>query len=493
MLAILKPNTRQEQKTGEKPLVSVIIPTKNSGITLPMCLSSIKNQTYPNVEIIIVDSFSADGTKRIAEYHAARVIEANAKRSEARNWGANSAVSEFVFFIDSDMKLDLNVVEECVKRIKEGYDAIIVPEISVGEGFWAQSKALEKLCYVGDDLIEGTRFLRRSVFEALGGYDPELEAGEDWDLLNRIRKAGYRIARIRSFIIHDEGRLSLMDSVRKKHYYARTIDKYIQKYPDVAKKQLTLLRPAFLRNWRKIVADPPHAFGLLVMKICEFGVGWLALIKGKDEKKGVHLTRVDYTKRHLEDRKIYLINHFLPSGPHRFLDLGCGTGVYLSHLSEKGEVVGLDLSPKLCKLSKKLGFDIIIGDGMHLPFKNEAFYGIWASEILEHLSSLVVFEELERVTARRIIATIPNPFSFNYRADSSHKLRYTISSLKVYLKTRRNWRYNIVGLGIEWPSAPKGMKLPRFFKLLTFCLTFGMPWLAPTICIMGYKEIRKIA
>jgi glycosyltransferase involved in cell wall biosynthesis len=278
MATISKSNTMQEQKTSEKHLVSFIIPTKNSGRTLPICIRSIRNQTYPNIEIIIVDSFSSDGTKRIAENHAARTIEANVKRSEARNLGANSAVGELVFFIDSDMELDPNVVEECVRRIKEGYDAIIIPEVSVGEGFWAKSKALEKLCYVGDDLIEGARFLKRSVFEALGGYDPELEAGEDWDLSNRIRKTGYRIARIKSPIMHHEGRLSLMDSVRKKYYYAGTIDRYIQKYPEVAKKQLTLFRHAFLRNWRKIVADPPHAFGLLIMKICEFGVGWLVFI-----------------------------------------------------------------------------------------------------------------------------------------------------------------------------------------------------------------------
>jgi glycosyltransferase involved in cell wall biosynthesis len=285
MVATLKSNIILGQKTRETPLVSVIIPTKDSGIILPICLRSIRSQTYPNIEIIIVDCFSADGTKRIAKGNAARIIEADAKRSGARNLGAYSASGEFVFFVDSDMELDRNVVEECVGKIKDGYDAIIIPEFSVGEGFWAKSRALEKLCYVGDDLIEATRFFRRGVFEAVGGYDPELEAGEDWDLVNRIRKAGYRIARIKSFIMHNEGRLSLMIAVRKKLYYAKTADRYIQKYPDLAKKQLTLFRPAYFRNWRKIVADPSHAFGLLIMKICEFGVGRLVFIKNDSRKR----------------------------------------------------------------------------------------------------------------------------------------------------------------------------------------------------------------
>lgn len=473
----------------EQPSVSVVIPTKNSETTLQRCLVSIRKQTYPNTEIIIVDSYSRDGTEKIAENCGVRIVESGAKRSEARNLGVNIARGEFVFFIDSDMELDSHVIEECVGKIKEGYDAIIIPEISVGEGFWAKCRALEKLCYVGDDLIEGTRFFKKSVFKALGGYDPQLEAGEDWDLSNRVRKASYRIARVKRFVMHHEGRLSLRDSVKKKQYYAKTIDRYIQKHPDLAKKQFRLLRPAFIKNWRKMVADPIHTVGLFGMKICEFVVGRLGLVKNKKGVENKLPADIDYAKRLLEDRKAYLINHFLPSGPYRFLDLGSGSGVYLSLLSKKGkQVVGLDVSHDLCKLSKSLDFDIIRGDAMHLPFRNKIFDGIWASEVLEHLSSLGVFDELERVTNLCIIATIPNPYSLNYKADSSHKLRYSISSLKAYLKTRKDWNYKVFGLGIEWPAAPMGIKLPKFVKLLTLYLTFYIPRLAPTICIIGQKK-----
>ena len=50
-----------------KPLVSVIIPTYNSEKTLPLCLESIKRQTYKNIEVIIVDNFSVDRTVDIAK------------------------------------------------------------------------------------------------------------------------------------------------------------------------------------------------------------------------------------------------------------------------------------------------------------------------------------------------------------------------------------------------------------------------------------------
>ena len=57
-----------------KPLVSIIIPTYNSEMTIGKCLESIRNQSYENVEIIIVDSFSGDGTAKLAERYGARIF-----------------------------------------------------------------------------------------------------------------------------------------------------------------------------------------------------------------------------------------------------------------------------------------------------------------------------------------------------------------------------------------------------------------------------------
>ena len=58
----------------ENPLVSVIIPTYNSSRTLEKCLESIKNQTYKNIEIIVVDNNSTDNTKEIAKKFADKAI-----------------------------------------------------------------------------------------------------------------------------------------------------------------------------------------------------------------------------------------------------------------------------------------------------------------------------------------------------------------------------------------------------------------------------------
>ncbi len=259
-------------------LVSVVIPTKNSGETLETCLKSIKNQTYSNLEIIIADCYSTDGTKGIVEKFGAKFIECGVGRSEARNIGAREAMGDYILSLDCDMELTAGVVEESVSETDEGFDAIIIPEISVGIGFWSRCKALEKTCYLGDELIEASRFFRRDVFEAVGGYDPKLEAGEDWDIHQRIRNKNFRIGRIDAFIRHHEGKLSLQDTILKKYHYGQTMKYYKTKHYVLARRQLTLVRPAFLRNWRILAEDPIHALGMFFMKTCEFVAGGFGLL-----------------------------------------------------------------------------------------------------------------------------------------------------------------------------------------------------------------------
>jgi glycosyltransferase involved in cell wall biosynthesis len=254
----------------DDPLVSVIVPTFNSGNFLDKCLCSIEAQTYGNIEAIVVDNYSMDKTREIAEKHQAKVVLLNGIRSKARNIGLKAAKSDFIFSIDSDMVLTPNTIAECVAIVQSGFDAVIVAELSVGEGFWAKCKALEKSCYIGDNLIEAARFFRKETLDAVNGYDRDLEFGEDWDLTLRIRKLGYRIARTRAHLIHQEGKLRLKDSVLKKRHYSKTYEAYRRKHPEEAKSQLQLIRPAFVRNWRKLAIDPMHALGMIFMKTCEF-------------------------------------------------------------------------------------------------------------------------------------------------------------------------------------------------------------------------------
>ena len=146
-----------------KSLVSIIIPTKNSSTTLGACLKSIKNQTYKNIELIVVDNNSTDETKVIAKKYTDKVFNKGPERSAQRNYGVKQSNGEYTLIIDSDMELSEKVVENCVKKIQSNthIKAIIIPEESFGVGFWAQCKKLERSFYIGVDWIEAARFFEK--------------------------------------------------------------------------------------------------------------------------------------------------------------------------------------------------------------------------------------------------------------------------------------------------------------------------------------------
>jgi len=268
---------------NNKPIVSIIIPTYNSAKTLDACLKSVRAQSYRNIEIIVVDNYSADTTKQISELQGAYFFQKGPERSTQRNFGAKKSRGEYLIFIDSDMELTPIVVEKCIEKMdQDNIACIIIPEISFGEGFWAQCKALEKECYIGDDTIEAARFFKREIFFSHQGYDEEIAGGgEDWDLPQRIKNNDYSISRINALIKHNEGNLTLFGTMKKKYYYAKTFHKYIKKHPSVAKKQFKLIRPAFTRNWKKLVRRPVHALGMFFMKFCEACASIVGLMSTK--------------------------------------------------------------------------------------------------------------------------------------------------------------------------------------------------------------------
>jgi glycosyltransferase involved in cell wall biosynthesis len=252
------------------PLVSVVVPTLNSGRFLERCLRSVRAQTYESIEIIVVDNYSEDQTREIAKAWGARVLLKGPERSAQRNFGAENASGEYLFFVDSDMELTPKVVEECVKCVSEGYDAIIIPEITVGEGFWSRVRALERAAYVGNILFEASRFFERKVFEELSGYDKALTGPEDYDLQTRLEKINYRVEHITSHITHHEEDLRLLPYLKKRLYYSRSFKRYAKKHPEKAKRQLGLRRATVY--WKALKKNTGLGFALFLLKGTEYAV-----------------------------------------------------------------------------------------------------------------------------------------------------------------------------------------------------------------------------
>jgi glycosyltransferase involved in cell wall biosynthesis len=259
-------------------LVSVIVTTRNSERTLEACLASIREQTYPNVELITVDNGSSDLTQEIAERFSDAVLQKGPERSAQRNYGVEKSHGNYLLFIDSDMVLEPGVVSDGIDALSDpAVRAVIIPEESFGEGFWAQCKVLERHCYVGEDNVESARMYRRQDFLDVGGFDLELTGPEDWDLTGRIAGRSVR-PRTASIIHHDEGRISLRGNFVKRRYYAPGYLGYLVKHRNGALAQgNALFRPAFLRHWRDLAREPAVALGMFVLKFVEFlGVAQVA-------------------------------------------------------------------------------------------------------------------------------------------------------------------------------------------------------------------------
>ncbi|MBC7942949.1 glycosyltransferase family 2 protein [Candidatus Saccharibacteria bacterium] len=267
-----------------KPLISVIVTTYNNTATLDACLTSIANQSYTQIETIVVDNNSTDDTKQIARAHTDKVYNIGPERCTQRNFGVSKADGNYVMIIDSDMELGKNVVRACVKQIAVHTElkALVIPEESFGQGFWAQCKRLERSFYVGTPWMEAARFFDTQTYLAVGGYDERLISGEDWDLSQRVSDQA-PTGRIDEYIRHNEGHLHLLRTLKKKYYYAQKFARYIavnKDRPATSSQTGILTRYGlFFSRPYQLFRRPDLGLGMLFMKTSEFAVGGFGYLR----------------------------------------------------------------------------------------------------------------------------------------------------------------------------------------------------------------------
>lgn len=270
----------------EKGLISIVIPTLNAGEHLKNLFPSLDNQTYKNFEVIINDDIKTkDNTKQLLELFAKKIklkhLQKNISMAQGRKSASILAKGEYLLHLDADMKLSPEVLTQCIKKIKD-FDALVIPEISYGKGWWANAKIFERSMYVGDDTIESARFFKTSVYKSVGGHNEKMVLSEDKDLDLRVRKLGYNVGRISDPINHNEGNFSILNSMKKKFFYGRTASVLMLANPAYALKYGNIVfRPAFFRNWKRLLSHPILASGVFLMKSLETLAGLLGMISAK--------------------------------------------------------------------------------------------------------------------------------------------------------------------------------------------------------------------
>lgn len=261
-----------ENKTiTEKLLVSVIIPTKNSAAVIGRCITSITNQTYNNLEVIVVDNYSADGTTDIAQQTGASIIQYGPERNSQRNKGLQESRGEYIVMIDSDMELPPELVQEAVQVFEKhpSIGSLIIPEKSVGKGVIARIRAFERSQYLFQPFIESPRIFRRNILEELSGYQEKLVIGEDYDLRIRTKRLT-TIGRIQTRILHYEDILSLRDIWKKKVYYGRHIGKYFKAQKESRPLQTVLRQYVLFLRPQAFLLHPVLSVGAIALKTFDF-------------------------------------------------------------------------------------------------------------------------------------------------------------------------------------------------------------------------------
>lgn len=260
----------------ELPLVSVVVPVKDTGRTLETCLRSIRNQTYPAVELIVIDNFSTDGSWEIAQEWAHHAEQAGPERSAQRNLGVERAAGPWILWIDADMELPETIIEAAMAAVEEGVDGVFIPEVTVGEGYWTACRALERSCCIEEVLMQSPRLVRRDYLLRTGGFLESLSGTEDAELRSRMIEDGCSLAWIPDLIVHDEGRMSLGFVLSKRYYYGRGLKKYRAEHPGALAAQAGGAVGAYRRHWRRLAAKPVVAVGAVAMRAGEFaayGIG----------------------------------------------------------------------------------------------------------------------------------------------------------------------------------------------------------------------------
>lgn len=245
-------------------LISVIIPVYNIEKYLGKCIKSVMEQTYKNIEIILVNDGSTDSCGKICDYYKKidnRIVvihKTNGGLSSARNEGLNVVKGSFVCFVDGDDYIENNMLEE-LKKNMDKYDSDIsvsnfylinnTKKISIDESisknFCIQDK--DKYIHIYNKYSSLTvpawnKLYKKNIFDNVRYPDGKIfeDASVLCDILNNAKKVSYTLKPLYNYVYRKE---SITHNSKIEHsdrfsYYDSRINFFIEKgYYDLIEKE----------------------------------------------------------------------------------------------------------------------------------------------------------------------------------------------------------------------------------------------------------------
>jgi GT2 family glycosyltransferase len=307
------------------PLVSIVIVNYNGKIFLKKCLTSVLKTNYPNIEVIVVDNGSTDGSPELLRSFASdseiKVIlsETNLGFAGGNNVGIELATGDYVVFLNNDTTVEPNWINELVR--------VLESDFTIGA---AQSKLLlmdspsHLDCaglfsnFYGDTFARGqgekdvekygcgeiftckgaSMIVRRKILERIGSFDSDyFTYYEDTDLSWRIRLAGYKILFVPSSIVYHKcnGSIPIVG--------ARSL--FFQVYLWKRNRIITLIKNYEIQNIIK------YLFLSLVYEFSQIvSVGFSSLLKGGNLGYSIETSRaLLWNLKHFSDtwkKRVYV-------------------------------------------------------------------------------------------------------------------------------------------------------------------------------------------
>lgn len=225
---------------NHNPLISVIIPTFNSENFIRQTILSVLNQTYKNLEIIIVDDGSKDQTVSIINLFVQKdkrlkIFQTgpSGRPSVPRNKGVEKATGEYIAFLDSDDLWTKTKISRQVKVLEENPEIIFTYSMSITFGDvnifspnyellplpFRAAKNYDGLLNIGNTIPLSSVLIKSDVLKEAGGFDEDHELKiEDYDLWLRLSKIHkfYFLPRIQVFYRVHKNQFSAYSETRKK-------------------------------------------------------------------------------------------------------------------------------------------------------------------------------------------------------------------------------------------------------------------------------------
>jgi len=191
------------------PLVSIVTVVLNGAAHIEQTIASVLGQSYPNLEYIVLDGGSTDGTLEILRRYGDRidywVSEPDRGIYDAMNRGVGLARGELIGLLNADDFYEPNALAAVVKAYREkrgkgiyyGDNYVLQDELSLKYRNRASLRY-----WLGMSICHQAMFVHREVYEKLGGYDLGYRFAADYDFLLRAAAAGVELVHVPSFLVN---------------------------------------------------------------------------------------------------------------------------------------------------------------------------------------------------------------------------------------------------------------------------------------------------